>query len=146
MGRAWGAVILAVALAARPSRADDWPRWRGADGRGVSTEAWKPETLARPKLLYRAQVGEGVSSLAIAAGRLYTIGNESGKDVVSCLDARTGKPHWRHVYRCAAGNFYGPRATPTVDGGVVYTLSRNGLAFALDAATGEVRWQADLMT
>src|SRR6185503_13426819 len=58
----------------------------------------------------------------------------------------TGKPHWRHVYKCPAGNFYGPRATPTVDGGMVYTLSRNGLAFALDASNGEPRWQADLMT
>jgi outer membrane protein assembly factor BamB len=138
-------VLTLVLLAPSFARGDDWPRWRGADGRGLSTETWKPESLARPKLLYRVQVGEGVCSVSIAAGRLYTMGNQDGKDVVSCLDAKTGKPLWRHVYKCAVGNFYGPRATPTVDGGMVYTLSRTGLAFALDATSGDVRWQADLM-
>ncbi|HVE40154.1 MAG TPA: PQQ-binding-like beta-propeller repeat protein [Planctomycetota bacterium] len=149
-------VLTLISLLCRPAYSDlssvalaeedEWPRWRGSDGRGLSTESWKPEALLRPKMLYRVQVGEGVCSVSIAAGRLYTMGNQDGKDVVSCLDAKTGKPLWRHVYKCAAGNFYGPRATPTVDGGMVYTLSRNGLAFALDAASGEPRWQADLMT
>jgi outer membrane protein assembly factor BamB len=144
--RRLGFVLLLFALASRPTRADDWPRWRGSDGRGLSTESWKPEALARPKLLYRAQVGEGVCSVSIAAGRLYTVGNQAGQDIVSCLDGKTGKSLWRYAYKCAAGNFFGPRATPTVDGGVVFALSRSGLAFALDASTGELRWQADLMT
>lgn len=123
----------------------EWPRWRGADGTGVSREALKAEALARPKVLFRAQLGEGLSSLAIAGGRLYTLGNQGGQDVVSCLDAKTGKPVWRHVYKCPAGNFNGPRATPTVHEGSVYTLSREGQAFCLDAATGAVRWQSDLV-
>jgi outer membrane protein assembly factor BamB len=138
-------VLIAVLWTPGLTRADDWPRWRGAQGNGVSNEAWKPETLARPKMLFHVQVGEGVCSLAIVAGRLYTLGNQGGQDVVSCLDAKTGKSLWRHVYRCPVGNFWGPRATPTVDGGTVYTLSRNGQAFALDAETGDLRWQADLM-
>src|SRR5688572_13001791 len=99
-----GIVLTLLTLAWRPAetRADDWPRWRGSDGRGLSTESWKPEALARPKMLYRLQVGEGVCSVSIAAGRLYTMGNQDAKDVVSCLDAKTGKPFWRHVYKCAA--------------------------------------------
>jgi len=139
-------LLLFVASASTLTRADDWPRWRGAEGNGLSSEAWKPERLARPKALFQVQVGEGVCSLAIVAGRLYTLGNQGGQDVVSCLDAKTGKSLWRHVYRCPVGNFWGPRATPTVDSGIVYTLSRNGQAFALDAGTGEVKWQAELMT
>jgi len=137
--------LIAIAAASGLARGDDWPRWRGADGSGLSSETWKLESLARPKPLFQLQVGEGLCSVSIAEGRLYTVGNQDGKDVVSCLDAKTGKPQWRHAYRCAAGNFWGPRATPTVEGGAVYTLSRNGLAFALDAATGAPRWQADLM-
>ncbi|HLY10028.1 MAG TPA: PQQ-binding-like beta-propeller repeat protein [Planctomycetota bacterium] len=137
--------LMGLAFVQRPSMADDWPRWRGPDGNGVSSEAWKPESLTRPKMLFHVQVGEGVCSMAIVAGRLYTAGNQGGQDVISCLDAKTGKPLWRHVYRCPVGNFWGPRATPTVDGGIVFTLSRNGQAFALDAGTGEVRWQTDLI-
>jgi outer membrane protein assembly factor BamB len=124
---------------------EDWPRWRGSDGTGVSKEALKAEALARPKVLFRAQLGEGLSSVSIVDGRLYTLGNQGGQDVVSCLDAKTGKPAWRYAYKCPAGNFNGPRATPTVHEGLVYALSRNGQAFCLDAATGEVKWQADLV-
>ena len=139
------AAVFLLWSAASAVRADDWPRWRGADGSGLTAEAWKTESLAKPKLVFRGQVGEGVCSVSIVAGRLYTLGNQGGQDVVSCLDAKTGKSVWRHIYRCAVGNFWGPRATPTVDGGVVFTLSRNGQVFALDAATGELRWQADLI-
>lgn len=137
---------LGVLAASGVGRGDDWPRWRGADGKGLSSESWRPEALTRPKMLFRVQVGEGVCSVSIAGGRLYTAGNQNGTDIVSCLDAKTAKVQWRHLYRCAVGNFWGPRATPTVDDGVVYTLSRNGQAFSLDAATGEVKWQADLMS
>ena len=134
--------ILLLSLFAAPP--DDWPRWRGADGSGVSAEAWRVEALARPKLLFRARLGEGLSNVAVAGGRLYTLGNAAGQDVVWCLDAKTGKVIWRQAYRCPAGNFYGPRATPTVADGRVYTLSRSGLALALDAETGKPAWQADL--
>src|SRR5258706_1516326 len=85
------AAVVLLLSAASALRADDWPRWRGADGSGLTTETWKPESLARPKLLFRGQVGEGVCSVSIAAGRLFTLGNQDGKDVVSCLAAKTGK-------------------------------------------------------
>ena len=115
------ALLLLLAL---PAAADDWPRWRGADGSGVSRESdWKPAALAKPKLLFRSQLGEGVASMSVVGGRLYSIGNQGGQDVVSCLDAVTGKPLWRHAYKCPAGNFHGPRATPTVAEGVVYTAT-----------------------
>jgi outer membrane protein assembly factor BamB len=128
-----------------PAGADDWPRWRGADGSGVSKEAdWKPQALAKPKVLFRAALGEGVASMSVVGGKLYTVGNQGGQDVVSCLDATTGKPVWRHAYKCPAGNFHGPRATPTVADGLVYTLGRNGQAFCLEADTGKVKWQVDL--
>jgi outer membrane protein assembly factor BamB len=138
--------LAAVAIASVPGLTDDWPRWRGPDGSGTTSESWKPESLVKPRVLFHVQVGEGVCSVSVAGGRLYTLGNQAGSDIVSCLDAKTAKSQWRHVYRCPVGNFWGPRATPTVDGGMVYTLSRNGQAFALDAMTGEVKWQAELMS
>lgn len=125
----------------------DWPRWRGPDGNGISKETdWRPQALApAPKVLWRNTVGAGHSSVVIAGNRLYTMGNQAGKDYVFCLDAEKGKPVWQFSYACPPGNFPGPRATPALEGGFLYTLSRNGLALCIDAETGKVKWQKDLI-
>ena len=129
-----------------PSAGSDWTRWRGPANNGISLETdWKPEALARPKIRWRTNVGIGLSCVTVAGDRLYTVGNFGGRDIVSCLDAKTAKPIWRQMYRCPAGNFYGPRATPALDGGLLYTLSRNGQAFCFEADTGKIKWQKNLI-
>ena len=55
------------------------------------------------------------------------MGNEDEKDSVWCLDAGTGETIWQHAYDCELDPLYyegGPGGTPTVDGDVVYTLSK----------------------
>jgi outer membrane protein assembly factor BamB len=126
--------------------AADWPQWRGPQRNGISAETgWQTRWPdAGPRRLWTARVGEGFAAVAVQEGRVYTVGNAGEKDTVYCLDARTGKPLWRHSYPCASGNYSGPRATPTVDGNRVYTLSREAQAFCLDAASGRVIWSKDL--
>jgi outer membrane protein assembly factor BamB len=68
------------------------------------------------------------------------MGNENNKDVVSCLQAATGKVLWQTRYPSAAGDYAGPRATPTIHANKVYTLSRDGLAYCLNATTGKQIW------
>src|SRR5262249_49798899 len=97
-----------------------------------------------PPRLWTAQVGEGYSSVAVKDGRLYTMGNAGGKDTVYCLDAGTGRTLWRFSYPCPAGDQGGTRATPTVEGDRLYTLSREGQAFCLNAASGAKVWGKDL--
>jgi outer membrane protein assembly factor BamB len=97
------------------------------------------------KAKWRTNLGLGVCSVSIAGKRLYTLGNVRGSDTVYCMDAETGKPVWRFPYPCPAGNFYGPRATPTIDGGLLYTLSRKGDALCLDAESGKIKWAKDLI-
>lgn len=94
--------------------------------------------------MWAAQVGQGFSGVAVAAGRAYTLGNRGGQDTVYCFNATNGQVLWRHSYRCDPGDYEGPRATPAVDSSRVYTMSREGYAFCLDAATGRVIWQKDL--
>ncbi len=120
----------------------DWPRWRGPDGNGIAPSmSVNPKALAgSAKIAWKAALGTGFSSVAVADGRVYGMGNASGSDTVTCLDAGTGKVLWKHSYRCSAGSYPGPRATPTVHDGTVYTLSLEGHLYALDAATGKVRW------
>ena len=75
------------------------------------------------------------------------MGHADGKDSVYCIDAVTGKPLWKHSYEAALGdlNFEGgPTVTPTVHDGAVYTLSRWGDLFCLNAADGKVRWSKNL--
>ncbi|MGQ9591690.1 MAG: outer membrane protein assembly factor BamB family protein [Planctomycetota bacterium] len=146
---AFGLLLLAVAArGALAASGADWPRWRGPTNDGVSAESdWTTEWPSEgPKVLWRASVGKGFSSVSVAGGRLYTMGNlGKTEDVVWCLDAETGKEIWSHRYRCREGDYPGPRATPTVDGGAVYTLSREGHLFALGAKDGKVLWSKEVV-
>jgi outer membrane protein assembly factor BamB len=137
-------LIVAAALSAG---ADDWPRFRGPNLDGISTETeWKTEGEA--KILWKAQVGLGHAGFVIADGRAITTGH-NGKvtETVFCFDAKTGKEIWKHSYPHPLDNLYypgGTTGTPTIDGDVVYHLARRGQLFCLEAATGKVVWSRDL--
>lgn len=146
------AVLVAVAVlgaAAASDSSTDWPNWRGPSHNGISAEtgwvkAWTDEKVTR---LWRASVGIGFSSIAVAGGRAYTMGNAAGKDTVYCFDATTGREVWKQSYPSNKGAKYyegGTHATPTVDGTNVYTVSKWGDAFCFDAAKGTIKWQRDL--
>ena len=128
--------------------AGDWPQWRGPDRNGISSEkvsaVWPVEG---PKGLWQASVGTGFSSISVSQGRVYTMGNTTNQDTIWCFDANTGKPLWHHSYAAQLSpQWYegGPGSTPTVYSGRVFTLSKWGDVFCLDAATGAVLWQRDL--
>jgi outer membrane protein assembly factor BamB len=133
----------------RSVQADDWPQWRGPDRTGISKETgWLAKWPAEgPKRLWEAPVGVGYSSMAVSQARVYTMGNVRDVDVVSCFDAETGKLLWKHEYACPAkdpNGYHGTRCTPTVDGNRVYTLSRHGHFYCLDAVSGKVLWAKNL--
>ncbi len=112
----------------------------------ASAQDVEPESLAGPaRIRWKRNVGAGSAGVVVRGDRLYTAGNAEGSDAVVCLEAASGKELWRHAYRCAAGEPEGPRSLPALDGTNVYTLSREGQAFCLDAATGEVRWEIHLV-
>lgn len=140
------AAFLGLVSFPRPAVAADWPQWRGPESNGISREAdWSTEALAAPRVLWRAEVGKGFSSLAVVGDRAYTMGNAGGQDTVFCLDAATGKVLWRYSYPCRLGEYPGPRATPTVQGQRVYTLSQEGLLLCLDRGTGKLVWTRDVV-
>ncbi len=107
-------------------------------------ESWLKE---EPKVLWGKSVGVGYSSFAVVGDRAYTMGNTGGSDIVWCLNADTGKEIWKHSYPCPKdprGGHSGPRATPTVDGKRVFTISHNGQVFCLDVGSGEVVWNKNV--
>ena len=127
----------------------DWYRWRGPDLNGISqeTDMQAQWPAAGPKQLWKASVGTGFASFSVSHGRVYTMGNANNTDTVYCLDARTGSEVWHYAYPCPLDpkNFEGgPCATPTVADGRVFTFSRKGDLFCLDAAKGTVIWSKNL--
>jgi outer membrane protein assembly factor BamB len=70
----------------------------------------------------------------------------TGRERVLCLDEATGKVLWKHEYPVTYTIAYpaGPRCTPTVHDGRVYTLGAEGDLFCFEAATGAVVWARDL--
>ncbi len=132
------------------AQADDWPRWQGPDGTGVSTEkGWKADL---ENTAWKAKLGVGFSTVSVADGRLFTMGHDGrksgGKETGWCLDAATGKEIWADSYEAAIVDYLhegGPCATPTVDGKTVYTISKDGRLNAYWAKTGKIIWSKDMM-
>ncbi len=142
------AAAVGLLVLAGTAVAADWPQWRGPHRNGVSSEkdwldGW-PQDKA-PRVAWRAAVGRGHSAVSVRGGRAYTMGWDGKQDTVFCLDADTGAVRWKQSYPCAGIHQWpGPRATPTVDGEAVYTLSQHGLLNAFAAADGRKRWSVQL--
>jgi outer membrane protein assembly factor BamB len=129
--------------------AGDWPNYRGPDYNGISKEtSWRSTWAESPKVIWKASLGIGFSSVTVSAGRVFTTGNvNKDTDVVYCFDAVTGKELWRRSYPCPLYPKYydgGTSATPTVEGDAVYVFSKNGDVLRLNSGTGEVVWQKNL--
>ena len=137
-------VIVLVTNATDPSASDDWLRFGGPAGNGVSAEkGWSSKGRAEP--VWQTNVGLGYSSCAVRGKRLYTLGHdkEGEQDLVFCLDADTGEEVWTHAYPAKLmANMHGggTLATPTLDGDFVYVSEREGQLLCLDAKSGELVW------
>ena len=129
--------------------ASDWPQWRGPnrDGGGatfVEPAQW-PEKLTQR---WKIPVGAGHSSPVLAGGRIYLHTRQQENEIVSAIDAASGKVIWQDRYpapyrvnQAAASHGPGPKSTPVVAGGRVITLGISGILSALDATSGKVLWR-----
>ncbi|QEL13680.1 PQQ-binding-like beta-propeller repeat protein [Limnoglobus roseus] len=158
-----------VLLTAAVGRADDWPNWMGPKHDNVWRETGLIEKFPEggPKVLWRTPVGGGYAGPAVSKGKVYVTdyvskdlteeqrvgGNferkgSTGTERVHCLDEATGKPVWKSPYeypvKYAISYPAGPRCTPTVHDGKVYTLGAEGHLACLDAETGAKVWAKEL--
>jgi outer membrane protein assembly factor BamB len=177
------AVLLAASTSFPPTPSNDWPQWRGPNGDAISTETGllKEWPAKGPKLLWNTKdvnpkhsVGVGVSSVSIANGKLFTMGdlldknpapkakeapkdapkgkdkkdapNVTGDSFVFCFDADTGKEIWRTKVGAIFRNpnSSGTRCTPTVDGDKLYVLTPHGVLVCMTAAEGSILWEKNI--
>ena len=128
--------------------AEDWPRWRGPRGDGISRENL-PDTLpdTGPTRLWSAEVGEGYSSPVAHAGRVYLFTLSARHEVLTCFDADSGRILWSDASDGAmwSGSYPGTRATPVIDGDAIYTYGGAGELVARDLASGKPRWKLHVL-
>ena len=127
----------------------DWPQWRGPnrDGSVASFRepaAW-PENLKRQ---WRIEVGTGYATPLLVGQRLYVFTRQAEDEVMTALDASTGKQIWRSSYpapfemwKATARHGPGPKSTPTFANGRLFSLGMSNIVTAFDAATGKRLWQ-----
>jgi outer membrane protein assembly factor BamB len=135
----------------RTVRPVEWEGFRGPARdsiiRGVQIETdW---AKAPPTQIWRRPIGPGWSSFAVGGDVLYTQEQRGDDEIVAAYKVSTGEPVWRHR---DAARFYesnggpGPRGTPTLSNGRVYTVGATGIVNALDAGTGAVVWSRNAVT
>ena len=148
-------------LGIQPAHADDWPQWMGPLRDGVWRETGILKTFPKdgPRVRWRSKIGGGYAGPAVVGGRVYVTdkqlpagatdpsnpferGRAAATERVLCLDDADGSIVWKHEYECPYTVSYpaGPRTTPVVHDGHVYTLGSEGDLLCLKADSGKVVW------
>jgi outer membrane protein assembly factor BamB len=143
-----GAAMVACVLTSA-SAAQDWPQWRGPNRDG-SVAAFRepspwPDAL---KQHWRVDVGLGYATPLVVGDRLFVFSRQGEDEVVSALDAASGKVLWRTAYGApfrmspaTKRHGAGPKSTPAFANGRIFTLGMTNIVTAFEAATGRQLWQ-----
>ena len=130
-------VVLAASCAlagVAMAESSDWPGLRGPRYDGAAPGALEASEGARFDVAWRARLGAGYSSVAVAEGRAVTLFSDGTQDVAAAFDARTGRELWRYAIAPTLpgrdGSFDGPISTPALGRGRVFGLGPRGHLFA----------------
>ncbi|HET9385618.1 MAG TPA: PQQ-binding-like beta-propeller repeat protein, partial [Gemmatimonadales bacterium] len=143
----FAAVLTALADAGAQTSAD-WPQWRGPrrDGSiGAELPAQWPEALTKR---WEIPVGAGHASPVVSGNRVVVFARQGDEEIVRALDLASGKELWRAAYPApyvvnpaAQSHGAGPKSTPAISGGRVFTFGISGVLSAFDLASGKLLWR-----
>ncbi len=140
-------LLLQAVQAQTPAAA--WPQWRGPARDGVATtfevpKAW-PAQLTRK---WEVATGAGHASPVIAGNRIVLHSRQGNREIVAAHDLDTGKQIWQQgveapypMNPAATGHGPGPKSTPAIADGRVFTFGISGIFSAHDLASGKLLWR-----
>jgi len=128
----------------------DFPRFLGPAGSGsLDAPLLDPDWQARPpELRWRGPIGAGWSGFATCGDHAVTLEQRGDEEVVTCRSIETGRLEWAVPVRARHATVLGgvgPRSTPTIDAGTVFTTGGTGWLHAIDGATGKVAWKKNVL-
>lgn len=131
------------------SRIEGWPQWRGPNRDGVASSFTAPATWpAQLTKRWQATVGVGHASPVVAGNRVVVHARQGTREIVAAYDLASGKPLWQDgveapytMNQAALGHGPGPKSTPAIADGRVFTLGISGIFSAHDLATGKLLWR-----
>ncbi len=143
--------LAAAAFWSPATYASDWPQFLGPARNGFYpnslTNAWPKNG---PPVVWQKKVGQGFSGPVVSSQKLILFHRVEDKETVECLDARTGALLWTFAYPTAYRDDFGfdegPRATPAIANGQVYTYGAEGMLNCLEFSTGKKIWTMNART
>ncbi len=146
--------LVAFHRAAKPlaekAETGDWADFLGPQHNATSRETHILQSFddGGPALVWEMAKGTGYSSPAIQGGYLIYFHRQASQEVVEALHPETGKRYWRYAYPTDFEDRYGynngPRASPVIAGGRVYTYGAQGMLHCLRLSTGQMLWRRDI--
>jgi outer membrane protein assembly factor BamB len=146
----WIILVAAHAAGTAQTRSTDWPQWRGANRDGAAASFAEPdEWPEKLTLKWKADVGLGYAAPVTVGNRVFMFTRQEPDEILRALDAETGKVIWESRYPApykpnpaATGKHgTGPKSTPALANGKIYTFGMSGIVSAFDAASGKRLWQ-----
>ena len=93
------AILAGSVVLVGPSIAQDWPQWRGPNRDGALTSFTEPRTWPeRLTQRWKVEIGLGYATPLVVGDRLYVFSRQNENEVMSALDAATGKVLWQTGY------------------------------------------------
>lgn len=131
--------------------ATDSPAYRGLAGDGSTPGVTLAEWADPPKVRWKHPVGGGHAGIAVAGNSAVTVEQRGEQETVVCYDRATGRERWAFGYPARFSHSEpmggdGPRTTPGIVGGLVYSVGGAGELVCLDGATGKPKWQTNVLT
>jgi outer membrane protein assembly factor BamB len=138
--------------AAITAHAQEWTRFRGPNGSGISPAKTIPTFLAQSNLNWKVEVpGSGHSSPVLWGTRLFITATDNSAGGLSalCIDSASGRTLWKHEFPLKPFSHHAynsfASATPAVDASRAYFVWNEPDHYFLVALdhSGKVVWQRD---
>ncbi|HTL17134.1 MAG TPA: PQQ-binding-like beta-propeller repeat protein [Patescibacteria group bacterium] len=140
----------AAMLPSPVSWGSDWPQFLGPHRNGVydGTDLAEDWPSAGPRVAWQKNVGHGFSAPVVVGDKLILFSRGGNEETITCFNARTGEQVWNSGYPTTYEDDFGfdngPRATPAISDGRVYTFGALGMLSCIDLATGNKVWSVDV--